>query len=122
MPRHRLTLEELVANGGFDAGNHRHPRRLQDSRDSALYPAQPPATLWHHEGVPTKALAERVGHADAAMTLNLYSHVLDPGQVPQESLEASWCGLRVVSTRPRPRRWRIQATSRFAAYNPAGRG
>jgi hypothetical protein len=38
--------------------------------------------------VPTKALAERVGHADAALTLNLYSHVLDPGEVPQESLEA----------------------------------
>jgi integrase len=46
------------------------------------------ATRWHHEGVPTKALAERVGHADAALTLNLYSHVLDPGEVPQASLEA----------------------------------
>jgi integrase len=23
------------------------------------------ATIWHHDGVPTKALAERVGHADA---------------------------------------------------------
>jgi integrase len=46
------------------------------------------ATRWLHEGVPTKALAERVGHADAALTLNLYSHVLDPGEVPQESLEA----------------------------------
>jgi hypothetical protein len=38
--------------------------------------------LWHHDGVPTKALAERVGHADAAITLNLYSHVLDPGEMP----------------------------------------
>ncbi|MGE5434527.1 MAG: tyrosine-type recombinase/integrase, partial [Candidatus Doudnabacteria bacterium] len=46
------------------------------------------ATRRHHEGVPTKALAERVGHADAALTLNLYSHVLDPGEVPQASLEA----------------------------------
>jgi integrase len=46
------------------------------------------ATLWHHDGVPTKALAERVGHADAMLTLNTYSHVLDPGEVEQESLEA----------------------------------
>jgi integrase len=46
------------------------------------------ATRWHHEGVPVKALAERVGHADAAMTLNRYSHVLDPGEVQRESLEA----------------------------------
>jgi integrase len=38
------------------------------------------ATRWHHEGVPTKALAERVGHPDVALTLNLYSHVLDPGR------------------------------------------
>jgi integrase len=46
------------------------------------------ATIWHHEGVPTRALAERVGHADATLTLNLYSHVLDPGELPQGSLEA----------------------------------
>jgi integrase len=39
------------------------------------------ATRWHHEGVPTKALAERVGHVDAMLTLNTYSHVLDPGEV-----------------------------------------
>jgi hypothetical protein len=38
--------------------------------------------------VPAKALAERVGHSDATLTLNLYSHVLDPGELPQESLEA----------------------------------
>lgn len=46
------------------------------------------ATRWHHENVPAKALAERVGHSDATLTLNLYSHVLDPGELPQESLEA----------------------------------
>jgi hypothetical protein len=27
-------------------------------------------------------------NADAALTLSLYSHVLDPGEVPQASLEA----------------------------------
>lgn len=48
----------------------------------------PCATRWHHENVPAKALAERVGHSDATLTLNLYSHVLDPGELPQESLEA----------------------------------
>jgi integrase len=46
------------------------------------------ATRWHHENVPAKALAERVGHADATLTLNLYSHVLDPGELSRESLEA----------------------------------
>lgn len=46
------------------------------------------ATRWHHENVPAKALAERVGHADATLTLNLYSHVLDPGELSRASLEA----------------------------------
>jgi integrase len=54
-------------------------------------------TRWHHDGVPVKVLAERAGHGDATLTLNLYSHVLDPKEVPQESLEALlvWpgCGL-----------------------------
>jgi integrase len=46
------------------------------------------ATRWHHDNVPTKALADRLGHADAALTLNLYSHVQDPGELSQASLEA----------------------------------
>jgi integrase len=46
------------------------------------------ANRWHHENVPAKALAERVGHSDATLTSSLYSHVLDPGELPQESLEA----------------------------------
>ena len=71
------------------------------AENPALLAARPPPSAgarWHHDGVPTKALAERVGHADAALTLNVYSsHVLDPGELPQESLEAllvwSPCGL-----------------------------
>jgi hypothetical protein len=31
MPRKKLTLEELVADGVFDAGNHRHRRALDES-------------------------------------------------------------------------------------------
>jgi hypothetical protein len=31
MGRRRLTLPELVANGRFDAGNHRHRRALDTS-------------------------------------------------------------------------------------------
>ena len=46
---------------------------------------QSPST---HENVPAKALPDRVGHSDAPLTLNLYSHVLDPGELSQESLEA----------------------------------
>jgi len=36
------------------------------------------ATLMMQAGVPVKVVQERLGHADAAMTLNIYSHVL-PG-------------------------------------------
>ena len=45
-------------------------------------------------------LAERAGHSKASMTLDTYSHVLNPGKVPDERLQAlldacnglSWCG------------------------------
>jgi len=45
-------------------------------------------TRWHHDNVPAKVAAERLGHSDPSLTLSLYSHVLDPGEVSRESLEA----------------------------------
>lgn len=45
-------------------------------------------TIWHHEGIPARVLAERAGHSKASMTLDTYSHVLDPGKVPDEELQA----------------------------------
>ena len=45
-------------------------------------------TIWHHEGIPARVLAERAGHSKASVTLDTYSHVLDPGKVPDEELQA----------------------------------
>jgi integrase len=44
-------------------------------------------TIWHHDGVPAKVLADRAGHAKASMSLDTYSHVLDPGEVADGELE-----------------------------------
>jgi integrase len=43
-------------------------------------------TLWHHQGVPVRVIADRAGHSKTSMTLDTYSHVLDPGEVPAERL------------------------------------
>lgn len=56
---------------------HFHPHDLRHRR----------ITLWHHAGIPTRALAERAGHAQATTTLNVYSDVMDPGKVPDDELE-----------------------------------
>jgi integrase len=36
-------------------------------------------SLWHGQGVPARVLAERAGHTHASMSLDIYSHVIDPG-------------------------------------------
>jgi integrase len=46
------------------------------------------ATIWHHNGVVAKVLAERLGHTKATMSLDVYSHVLDPGEVETQELQA----------------------------------
>jgi integrase len=46
-----------------------HPHDLRHRRLS----------LWHGQGVPARVLAERAGHAHASMSLDIYSHVIDPG-------------------------------------------
>jgi integrase len=54
-------------------------------------------TIWHHDGIPARALAERVGHSQATTTLNVYSHVMPPGEVPAGELRrrvavvSRWC-------------------------------
>jgi integrase len=50
-------------------------------------------TRWHHDGVPAKVLADRAGHAKASMSLDTYSHVLDPGEVAAGELERLLTGL-----------------------------
>jgi len=54
------------------------------------------ATRWHHDGVPARELAERVGHANPTLTLNLYSHALDDGEVPEEQLRALITAVRAA--------------------------
>jgi integrase len=37
---------------------------------------------------PAKVLAERLGHAKASMSLDVYTHTLDPGEVAIDELQA----------------------------------
>jgi integrase len=57
---------------------HFHPHDLRHRRIS----------LWHQQGIPAKQLAERVGHARASMTLDVYSHVMPLDEVASERLDA----------------------------------
>lgn len=41
-------------------------------------------TIWHQAGVPARELAERAGHARPSMSLDVYSHVMPPDEVPAE--------------------------------------
>lgn len=56
---------------------HFTPHQLRHRRTS----------LWHGQGVPTKELAARVGHSDAFMTLNTYSHVMPLDEAPVKRLQ-----------------------------------
>jgi integrase len=43
---------------------------------------------WHHGGLPARVLAERLGHSKPSMSLDVYPHTLDPGDVTAEELQA----------------------------------
>jgi integrase len=45
------------------------------------------ATIWHHGGLVAKVLAERLGHARSSMSLDVYSHTIDPGEVSESALK-----------------------------------
>lgn len=63
----RHAARNAVARACAAAGiPHFHPHDLRHRRIS----------LWHQQGVPVKAISERVGHARASMTLDTYSHVM----------------------------------------------
>jgi hypothetical protein len=44
--------------------------------------------LQHQSGVPARELAERAGHARPSVSLDVYSHILPPDEIPAERLEA----------------------------------
>jgi integrase len=56
---------------------HFHPHDLRHRR----------ITIWHHEGVPARLLAERAGHARASMSLDVYSHVMPLEEVELEAIQ-----------------------------------
>jgi integrase len=46
------------------------------------------ASIWHHGGLPARVLAERLGHSKPSMSLDVYSHTLDPGEISADELRA----------------------------------
>jgi integrase len=71
----RHAARNAVARACRAAGvPHFHPHDLRHRRCS----------LWHGQGVPAKQLAERVGHARASMSLDVYSHVMPLEEVSVE--------------------------------------
>ena len=57
---------------------HYHPHDLRHRR----------ITIWHQSGVPARELAERAGHANPSMSLDVYSHVMPPDEIDSERLSA----------------------------------
>jgi integrase len=43
-------------------------------------------TIWHQSGVPARELAERAGHSNPSMSLDVYSHVMPPDEVEGDRL------------------------------------
>lgn len=40
-------------------------------------------TIWHHDGVVARELAERMGHSSTKESLDTYSHVVHPGEIDE---------------------------------------
>lgn len=45
-------------------------------------------SLWHAGGMPARELADRMGHKKASMSLDVYTHVMPPDEVPIERILA----------------------------------
>src|SRR5215207_7733703 len=71
----RKIMARACRNGKI---SHFSPKNLRERR----------ASSWHHSGVVAKTLAERLGHSKASMSLDIYTHVLDPGEAKVEELQA----------------------------------
>ncbi len=102
---HRLALGDAYEDRGYlfvnETGAHLHPntlyRRFHDLTERAGVPAirfhdlrHTSATLLLTQGVHGKIVQERLGHANIAMTLDLYSHVTaDMQRHAADALEAA---------------------------------
>jgi integrase len=71
----RKAMTRACRNAGIP---HFTPKNLRERR----------ASIWHHGGVVAKTLAERLGHSKASMSLDVYSHTLDPGEAEIAELRA----------------------------------
>jgi len=79
--------KNVIARACVAAGiPHFHPHDLRHRR----------ITIWHHEGIPARVLAERAGHARASMSLDVYSHVMPLDEVLLEQLQAAVARARVA--------------------------
>ena len=105
---HRLTAGDAYEDRGYvfanETGGHLHPntlyRRFHKLTERADVPAirfhdlrHTSATLLLAKGVQGKIVQERLGHANIAMTLDLYSHVTaDMQRQAADALEAAITG------------------------------
>jgi integrase len=62
-------------------------RVFQGITEASLYQAWGRGTIWHHSGVVARDLADRLGHSDPWMSLNVYAHVLPVDEAPPRRLE-----------------------------------
>ncbi|CAN5221298.1 hypothetical protein BH18ACT12_BH18ACT12_17310 [soil metagenome] len=44
-------------------------------------------SLWHASGMPARELAERMGHSNPSMSLDVYTHVMPPDEVPADKVQ-----------------------------------
>lgn len=51
-------------------------------------------SLWHASGMPARELAERMGHSNPSMSLDVYTHVMPPDEVPPDSFQSLLSGRR----------------------------
>ena len=45
------------------------------------------ATIWHHAGPVAKVLAEGLGHARSSMSFDVYSRMIDAGEIGESALK-----------------------------------
>ena len=108
------TEERLLMGGGWQGTEHDlivtepdgtpiHPQVLTRRFHAATKAAGVPLIRLHdvrhsyataalNSGVPVKVLSQRLGHADIAVTLRVYSHVLDGDDEAAAALAASFIG------------------------------
>lgn len=112
--RKSQTEERLLMGAGWQGAEHDlivtepdgspiHPQVLTRRFHAATKAAKVPQIRLHdvrhsyataalNSGVPVKVLSQRLGHADIAVTLRVYSHVLDGDDEAAATLAASFIG------------------------------